>query len=146
MALYLQNLESPFVPSVVESGPVFCRWFLNTVNVFSLFCYYLPLEKGVPLHLNKFKSPSPKATWLKLAQWFWRRKWKCEKWKVNRQMDKGKLKWANKRRKYEEPYFWLDIILAEFWFSLVLSLKHQCEAWWNLRQVYNWHCVHVTRT
>ena len=103
MAPYLQNLKSPFVPSVVESGPVFWRWFLNTVNVCSLFCYYLPLEKGVPLHLNKFKSPSPKATWLKLAQWFWRRKWKCEKWKVNRQMDKGKLKWVNIRRTYEEP-------------------------------------------
>ena len=32
----------------------------NFVNVFSLFCNYLPLKKGRALHLNKIKSPSPK--------------------------------------------------------------------------------------
>jgi hypothetical protein len=36
------------------------------------------LEKGYPLHLNKLESPSPKndlcQVWLKLAQWFWRRR------------------------------------------------------------------------
>ena len=53
------------------------RRFLNFVNVFSLFHNYLPLEKGVALHLNKLESPSLKdalcQVWLKLAQWFWRR-------------------------------------------------------------------------
>ena len=48
----------------------------------SLFCYYLSLQKGMVLHLNKLKSPSPKdglyQVWLKLIQWFWRRR-KCEK-------------------------------------------------------------------
>ena len=57
--------------------------FLNFVDVFSLFRNYLPLEKGGALHLNKLESPSPKnalcQVWLKLAQWFWRRRWKCEK-------------------------------------------------------------------
>ena len=52
--------------------------FLNFVNVFSLFRNYLPLEKGAALHLNKLESPSPKdalcQVWLKLAQWFWRRR------------------------------------------------------------------------
>ena len=47
----------------------------NFVNVFSLFCNYLPFDKGVALQLNKPESPSPKDTlwkiWLKLAQWFW---------------------------------------------------------------------------
>jgi hypothetical protein len=47
-------------------------------SVFSLFCYYLPLERGNPLHLHKLKSPPPKddlcQVWLKLAQWFWRRR------------------------------------------------------------------------
>ena len=33
---------------------------LNFVNVFSLFLNYLPLEKGMTLHLNIFKFPSPK--------------------------------------------------------------------------------------
>ena len=51
---------------------------MNFVNVFSLFRNYLPLEKGGVLHLNKLESPSPKdalcQVWLKLAQWFWRRR------------------------------------------------------------------------
>ena len=54
------------------------RRFLNFVNVFSLFPNYLPFEKGGALHLNKLESPSPKdalcQVWLKLAQWFWRRR------------------------------------------------------------------------
>ena len=33
---------------------------LNFVNVFSLFCYYLLLEKSVVLHLNKLESSLPK--------------------------------------------------------------------------------------
>jgi hypothetical protein len=36
------------------------------------------LEKGYPLCLNKLESPLPKydlcQDWLKLAQWFWRRR------------------------------------------------------------------------
>jgi hypothetical protein len=36
--------------------------------------YILPLEKGVPLYLNKLRSPSPKnnvcQVWFNLAQWF----------------------------------------------------------------------------
>ena len=54
------------------------RIFLNFLNVFSLFRNYTPLENGVALHLNKLGSPSPKddlcKVWLKLAQWFWRRR------------------------------------------------------------------------
>ena len=57
--------------------------FFYFVNVFSLFRNYLPLEKGGALRLYKLESPSPKDAlcklWLKLAQWFWRRRWKCEK-------------------------------------------------------------------
>ena len=59
------------------------RRFFNFVNVFLLFHNYLHLEKGEALNLNKLEFPSPKDTlcqvWLKLAQWFWRRRWKCEK-------------------------------------------------------------------
>ena len=57
--------------------------FRNTSNIISLFCNYLPLEKGVALHLYKLESPSPKEAlcqvWLKLVEWLWRRRWKCEK-------------------------------------------------------------------
>ena len=57
----------------------FCRRrFLKSINVFSLFRNYLPLEKGRGLHLNKLEPPSPKdvlcQVWLKLAQWFWKRR------------------------------------------------------------------------
>ena len=51
-------------------------FFLNFVNVFSLFPKYPPLEKGGALHLKILEFPSPKGAlcqvWLKLAQWFWR--------------------------------------------------------------------------
>jgi hypothetical protein len=53
------------------------RRFLKIFSVFLLFRYYLPLERGNPLQLNKLDSPLPKddlcQVWLKLAQWFWRR-------------------------------------------------------------------------
>jgi hypothetical protein len=38
----------------------FWRRFLKMFSVFSLFCYYVPLEKGYPLCLNKLESPPPK--------------------------------------------------------------------------------------
>jgi hypothetical protein len=52
------------------------RRFLKIFSAFLLFRYYLPLERGYPLLLNKPESPSPKddlcQVWLKFAQWFWR--------------------------------------------------------------------------
>jgi hypothetical protein len=54
------------------------RRFSKIVSEFLLFRYYLPLEKGYPLPLIKFESPLPKndlcQVWLKLAQWFWQRR------------------------------------------------------------------------
>jgi hypothetical protein len=69
---------SIFVLSLIEFGQlVLEKKFLKNFNVFSLFRYYLPLEKGYPLRLNKLESPLPKndlyQVRLKLAQWFWRR-------------------------------------------------------------------------
>ena len=47
-------------------------------SVFLLFRNYLPLERDNPLHLYKFEFPQPKddlcQVWLKLALWFWRRR------------------------------------------------------------------------
>ena len=44
---------------------------LNFIDVILLFRNYLPLEKGVALHLDKTESPLPKdalcQVWLKLA-------------------------------------------------------------------------------
>ena len=80
-ALYLNKHESSFtqecvVPSLVEIDPVVLekKRYFNFVHVFSLFRYYLHVEKGGAPHLNKLESPTPKDALcqveLKLAQWF----------------------------------------------------------------------------
>ena len=68
--------------SFIEMGPVVLEKIsFKFVNVFLLFRNYLPLKRGVVLHLNKFEFHLPKdalwQVWLKLAQWFLRI-WKCE--------------------------------------------------------------------
>ena len=75
--LIMDKLESPALKNgLCQVRLKLVQWFLKFVNLFSLFRYYLPLEKGVALHLNKRESPSPKdafcQVWLKLVQWFWR--------------------------------------------------------------------------
>jgi hypothetical protein len=83
LALYLYKLEFPLPKNNLyhvwlNLACWFWRRFLNIFSAFSLFRYYIPLEKGYPLHLNKLESPSPKddvyQVWLKLAQWFWRKR------------------------------------------------------------------------
>jgi hypothetical protein len=49
------------------------RRFLKTFSEFLLFCYYLPLGKGVVLHFVHWLC----QLWLKLAKWFLRRSRKC---------------------------------------------------------------------
>ena len=65
------------------------KFFLEN---FYFFCYYLPLGKGIVLHLYNSESPLPKddlcQLWLKLAQRFWRRSWKCKSL-TDRQTDDG---------------------------------------------------------
>ena len=49
------------MPSFDEIGPVVLqKKIFKLINIFSLFRHYLPLEKGVVLHLNKLEFPSPK--------------------------------------------------------------------------------------
>ena len=89
MFFHLKKLESPSPENALcQDWLKLAQWFwrrrfLNFVNVLSLFRNYLPLEKGGTFHLHKLESPSPRdalyQVWLKLAQWFWRRRWKCEK-------------------------------------------------------------------
>ena len=83
-ALHVKKLESPSPKNALcQVCMKFAQWFwrrrfFNSVNIFSLFRYYLPLEKGKALHMNKFEFSSPKDAlcqfWLKLAKWFWRRR------------------------------------------------------------------------
>ena len=79
MVLHLNKLESHSPQNALwqvwlKSAQWFWRRrFLNFVNLFLLFRYYLPLEKDRALHLNKPDSPSPKDTWMKLAKWYLRK-------------------------------------------------------------------------
>ena len=67
--------EKHFQPSTKQS----CTKLFYT-RMLVKKCYHLLLEKDVILHLNQLESPSPKdalcQVWLKLAQWFWRRRFK----------------------------------------------------------------------
>jgi hypothetical protein len=83
LALYLNKVEFPLPKDDLYQIWFnlvcwFWRRFLKIFSAFSHFRYYLPLEGGYPLPLNKLKSPSHKDdlchVWLKLAQWFWRRR------------------------------------------------------------------------
>ena len=57
---------------------------------FRYFMIISPLERAMALHLNKLESPSLKDAWLKLAQWYWRRSKKCEKF-TDRRTDAARL-------------------------------------------------------
>ena len=63
------------------------------------------MEKGGALHLNKLESPSHKnalcQVWLKLAEWFWRKKnfliCQCiSQFRNNRRLEKGRTLHLNK--------------------------------------------------
>ena len=51
--IWFLTTQGCFLPSLVEIGPVVLEKF---INVFSLFHYYLPSEKGVVPYLNKSES------------------------------------------------------------------------------------------
>jgi hypothetical protein len=64
LALYCNNLEfsipkNDLYQVWLKLAHWFWERFLKISIVFLFFRYYLPLEKGVPLHLNNFQSPSP---------------------------------------------------------------------------------------
>ena len=82
MVLHLNKFKSPSPRMLSAKWLKLSKWFwrrgfLNFVNVFSLFRNNLPLKRE-DLHLYGLKSPSPKnalcKVWLKLTQWFWRRR------------------------------------------------------------------------
>jgi hypothetical protein len=70
-------MQGYFVPSLIDFGLIVLQKIIIffIFGVFSLFRYYLPLEKGYPLLLIKHEFPSLKADlcqgWLNLAKLFW---------------------------------------------------------------------------
>ena len=94
-ALHLNKLESPLLKDALcQVWLKLAQWFWRRIIFFLILS---PLGK-VNLCCCKMKylmfkmlkrlSPSPKdalcQVWLKLAQWFWRRRWKCEKFRDRR--------------------------------------------------------------
>ena len=83
---WIPTIQGCFVPCLVEIGPVVLE-----KKIFKYFQYNftISLLSHVALHLNKLESPPSKDAlchvWLKLAQWFWRRSWTCEKFTDDRQ-------------------------------------------------------------
>ena len=72
MTIHLNKFESPLPKDTLchvwlKLTQWFWRRFLNIFNIIFLFCYYLPLDKGVALHLNKLESTSSKDIYAK----FW---------------------------------------------------------------------------
>ena len=59
---YWHQLKSP------SPKDALCQRSLNFVNVFSLFRYYLPLEKGMALHLFKLESIHPRMLCAKFGR------------------------------------------------------------------------------
>ena len=67
--------------SLVEIGLFVLKKTLKISSMyFRFFHYYLPLEKGAALYLNTLKQGQASLkdalcqNWLKVVQWFWRRK------------------------------------------------------------------------
>ena len=66
--IWIYFTQGCFVLSLVKIGPM----NLEKRDISSIYfdsCYYLPLEKGVALHLNKHKSPSPKDASYQVWNW-----------------------------------------------------------------------------
>jgi hypothetical protein len=67
------HVNMTYFGSVVLEKKIF-KW---THPIFA-FCDYLPFEEDLALYLNNLESPLPKdhlyQVWLKLASWFWRRR------------------------------------------------------------------------
>ena len=65
LVLYLNNLElslpnDGLCQVWLKLAQWFWRRFLNSIIVFLLICNYLPLERGITLHMNKHEIPWPK--------------------------------------------------------------------------------------
>jgi hypothetical protein len=87
-----QLVLSPFLKERGHvSPPLSKKIFKNFQCIFTLI-YYLPLKKGVALHMNNSEFPSPKddlcRILLQLAQRFWRSR-KCKSLRDRRHMSDG---------------------------------------------------------
>ena len=63
--------------------------------------------------ISPWKSPSPKdalcKVWLKLAQWFCRRRWKCEKFTDRWTDGQTELRWAKRTKIFYQHDVWFSL-------------------------------------
>ena len=85
--------------------------------IFFNFCDYLPFEKDLALHLNNLEFPLPKddlcQVWLKLACWFWRRRFFQYKHSPIVAPPDPRGPWCEQ--------FWIYIILESFHVNMTYS-------------------------
>ena len=86
----------------------FWRRLWKFVKVFSLFCNYIPLEKGLAIDFNKLELPSSKETLcqvkLILTYWFWRRRFLYMKFFTIFSLFRNYLPWNRK-----ESFIWINL-------------------------------------
>ena len=106
--------------SLVEIGPVVLEKKIFKISSM-YFCYFLFIptwKRPWPFHLNKLESSSSKdalcQVWLKLAQWFWRRRWKVKSLRTDGRTDRRTT--GNEKRSPE--------------LSAQVSLKWRWWWWW----------------
>ena len=80
------SLPCMLFPNLVEIGPA----ALEKIFKLSQYIFKILLLSSLGnTHLNKLEFLSPKhalcQVWLKMAQWFWISRWKCEKFTDGRQ-------------------------------------------------------------
>ena len=62
------------------------EYFSNLSMYFNYF-----VIKGRAFHMNNLEFDAFCQVWLKLTQWFWRRRWKCEKFMTTSMTDNGQI-------------------------------------------------------
>jgi hypothetical protein len=76
--LEIPSTQGKYVPSLIDFGELFLEKILKNFQCIFTFLHLSPFGKGNPLPLNKLESPPSMDNLyqvsLKLAQWFWRRR------------------------------------------------------------------------
>jgi hypothetical protein len=76
---WIYNISDSFHVNMTYSGSVVLeKKIFKWPHPFLHFCDHLPFEEDLALYLNNLEFPLPKddlyQVWLKLACWFWRRR------------------------------------------------------------------------
>ena len=88
--IWVSFSQECFVLSLFNIGSlVFDKKIFKFQQYIFDICNYLPFEEGQVLRLNQLNSPYPRmfCVMSNVAQWFWRRRWKYEKF-TDRQTDR----------------------------------------------------------